>query len=216
MPTEDAKLTRSTVESSYDALAREYASHISDELNHRPMERDLLRQLAQAVRNTGPICDVGCGPGHVAAYITQFGADVFGLDLSFELLMEARRASPEIVFAQGDMLELPIASGSLGGIVAFYSIIHFDDEQLARAFSEMRRALVPGGRLLLGFHVGTETVHPGELWGIKVDFNARFFMIEDLVSRLAEAGFTVVGTFRRNPHPEVEYQSVRGYILASA
>ncbi|HEY7103306.1 MAG TPA: hypothetical protein VH573_16850, partial [Mycobacteriales bacterium] len=36
----------------------------------------------------------------------------------------ARRAYPAVSFSQGDMTQLDITSGSLGGIVAFYSIIH--------------------------------------------------------------------------------------------
>jgi SAM-dependent methyltransferase len=95
------------------------------------------------------------------------------------LLRQARANNPEIVFLAGNMLELPLASGKMAGIIAFYSIIHFDEEQVLQAFQEMSRALRPGGNLLLGVHVGREVVHADELWGIPVDFDATFFDLDE-------------------------------------
>jgi SAM-dependent methyltransferase len=201
-------------QSSYDAVAAEYAGHISDELDHRPRERDWLQRFALRCRNRGCICDLGCGPGHISRYLSKFNPEVIGLDLSLGLLRQASDRHPGMLFLQGDMLALPFASGTLGGIVAFYSIIYFDDSQVDRSLGEMRRVLRPDGQLLLGFHVGTNTVHVDELWGVGVDLDARFFTMEDLLDRLAQLGFRVIETFQRDPYPEVEYQSIRGYIWA--
>jgi SAM-dependent methyltransferase len=201
-------------QSSYDAVAAEYAGHISDELDHRPRERDWLQRFALRCRNSGRICDLGCGPGHISRYLSEFNPEVIGLDLSLGLLRQAGHRYPGKLFLQGDMLALPFASGTLGGVVAFYSIIHFDNPQLDRSLAEMRRVLRPDGQLLLGFHVGTNTVHVDELWGVGVDLDARFFAMEDLLDRLAQLGFGMVENFQRDPYPEVEYQSVRGYIWA--
>src|SRR5215831_3036158 len=197
---------------SYDALAEEYAKHICDELAHRPLERDLLERFTQQCGLCGLICDVGCGPGHIATYIQKFNPDVFGLDLSLGLLVQARKRNPGMVFIQGDMLALPFPDGQLGGIVAFYSIIHFDDKQVTHALKEIRRVLRPEGQLLLGFHVGTNVVHADEVWGVSVDLEARFFAMHDLVARLTRLRFRVLEQLQREPYPEVEYQSVRGYI----
>jgi SAM-dependent methyltransferase len=202
-------------QSSYDALAEEYAQRFSNELDHRPRERDLLKRFAQQCWNHGLICDLGCGPGHIARYIHDFNPDVIGLDISLGSLMQARRSNSEILFLQGDMLALPFASTKLGGIVAFYSIIHFDGPEVDQALTEMRRVLSPDGQLLLGFHVGTDVVHVDEALGVKVDLDARFFSMDDLTGRLTGLGFRVVEQFQRDPFPEVEYQSVRGYIWAA-
>jgi SAM-dependent methyltransferase len=202
-------------QSSYDALAEEYARRFVNELDYRPRERDLLRRFAQQCRNHGLICDLGCGPGHIARYICDFNLDVMGLDISLGSLMQARRRHSEILFLQGDMLTLPFASAKLGGIVAFYSIIHFDGLEVDQALTEMRRVLSPDGQLLLGFHVGTNVVHVDEELGVKVDLDARFFSMDDLTGRLTGLGFRVVEQFQRDPYPEVEYQSVRGYIWAA-
>lgn len=200
------------IRSNYDALASAYAQEVSSELDHRPLERELLQRFAQQC--PGVLCDLGCGPGHIAEFVSRFNRDVIGLDLSPRILNEAHGQNPEIVFLQGNMLELPFAEQKLAGIIAFYSIIHFNDEQVILALAEMHRVLQPGGRLLIGVHVGSEMVHTDELWGIPVDFDAIFFDLENLRGKLVLAGFIVIEIPKRNPHPDVEYQSVRGYIWA--
>ena len=78
----------------------------------------------------------------------------------------------------------------------------------------MSRALRPGGHLLLGVHVGRKMVHADELWGIPVDFDAAFFDLDELGDRLKSLGFKICESVQRDPLPEVEYQSIRGYIWA--
>ena len=200
------------IRSNYDALASAYAREISGELDHRPLERSLLEKFAAAC--DGLICDLGCGPGHVTEYLRRFNVNVIGLDLSSGILEEARARHYEIIFLQGNMLNLPFPAAKLAGIVAFYSIIHFDSYQVARAFAEMSRVLKPGGLVLLGVHVGTEVVHVDELWGVPVDFDAAFFDLHELIGKLETHGFKVIETVQRDPHPELEHQSIRGYIWA--
>src|SRR5829696_6865572 len=67
---------------SYDRLAGEYAKHLFDELSHKPLDRQLLVRFAQETRGLEPVCDLGCGPGHVTRYLRSLGAEAFGVDLS--------------------------------------------------------------------------------------------------------------------------------------
>ena len=60
---------------------------------------------------------------------------------------------------------------------------------------------------------GREVVHVDELWGIPVDFDAAFFDLRDLIDNMEIHRFRVIETVQRDPHPEVEHQSIRGYIL---
>jgi SAM-dependent methyltransferase len=128
-----------------------------------------------------------------------------------------RKRAPAILksfFSRGTFLEPPLAAGKLAGIIAFYSIIHFDEKQISHAFQEMYLALKPGGHLLLGVHVGAEIVHADELWGVPVEFDASFFDLDELGDKLKSFGFKICESVQRNPIPEMEYQSIRGYIWA--
>ena len=200
------------IRSNYDALASAYAREISGELDHRPLERKLLEKFAAVCDRL--VCDLGCGPGHITEYLSRFNADVIGLDLSPGILKEARARHSKIIFLHGNMVNLPFGGEKLAGIIAFYSIIHFDSNQVALTLAEMSRVLKPGGFVLLGVHVGGELMHVDELWGIPVDFDAAFFELRDLIGNLEINGFKVIETVQRDPHPEVEYQSIRGYIWA--
>ena len=163
----------------------------------------------------GHVVELGCGPAHVAAYIASRGVDISGLDLSPQMVKQAHRLFPTVEVVVGDMLALPFADRSLGGLIAFYSIIHFDDTQLATAFSEMARVLRPHGRVALAFHVGDEVLRRDQWWDMSVVLDFRF-LEPDLITRLlGEAEFEIESSVVRPPYQDIEYQSRRCYIVAT-
>lgn len=206
--------TLTAFQASYDRVAEEYTRRIFDELQHKPLDRALLDQLVQRVGNLGPICDFGCGPGHVARYLHEQGAAVLGVDLSPGMVEAARRLNPAIEFRQGNMLALDVEDNAWGGIAAFYSIIHIPREEVFRAFAELRRVLKPGGWLLVAFHIGEHMVHVDEWWGEEVSLDGYFFQPQEMVGYLQRARFGDIETIIREPYPEVEHQSRRAYIFA--
>ena len=55
---EENELTWS-IRESYDRVTDEYTSHVCDELNDKPFDRELLRKFALKL-GRDEICDVGC------------------------------------------------------------------------------------------------------------------------------------------------------------
>jgi SAM-dependent methyltransferase len=202
------------VEGSYDRVAAEYSARIFGELEHKPLDRQLLLRFAERVQGIGPVCDLGCGPGHVARYLHERGVQVIGIDLSSVMVEQARRLNPGIEFRRGNMLSLDIEDGAWGGIAAFYSIIHVPRTEIAVALAEIKRVLRPCGVLLLAFHVGDQTVHLDEWWGQPVSLDFRFFRPEEMADFLRRAGFEVEEIVEREPYPDVEHPSRRAYIFA--
>lgn len=199
---------------SYNRVAGEYARRMNDELDHKPFERDLLSAFATSAQ--GLICDLGCGPGHAAAYLRQRGAEVVGVDLSDAMIEQARLLHPEIRFIQADMRRLPFGDASLAGIVALYSLIHLAPAEVPAALLECRRVLWAGGALLVSFHCGAETRHFDEWWGERVDLDFHFFTSQQMSDWLTSAGFTHIRVTEREPYLDVEVQTRRAYMLASA
>jgi SAM-dependent methyltransferase len=202
------------VRRSYDTLAPEYARRIADELGHKPLDRELLDRFARLTAGRGPVCDLGCGPGHVARYLRDRNVEVFGLDLSPAMLEQARRLNPDIAFHEGNMLDLRPWRGALAGIAAFYAIVNFPMESLPRIFGEMARALQPDGFLLLAFHAGDDLLIVEELWGQRIELEFALFDPSDIGAQLEAVGFSIEELIERAPYPGIEYQSRRGYILA--
>jgi SAM-dependent methyltransferase len=201
-------------QSSYDRVADEYVQRIFDELQHKPLDRQLLDRFAASVRDVGPACDIGCGPGHVARYLHERGVQVSGIDLSPAMVERAQRLTPEVPFRQGDMTALDVPDEAWAGIVAFYSIIHVRRDEIGQALSEFRRVLRPGGLLFLAFHLGEETIHLDEWWGHKVCVDFSFFRTEEMAGFLRAAGLEIEEIIERDPYPDVEHQSRRAYIFA--
>ena len=199
----------------YDAVADDYVAHIFDELKDKPFDRQRLDEIA-ARAGGGIVCDLGCGPGHVARYLHERGADVIGVDLSPGMIERARQLVPGVPFAVGDMRALDAADGAWQAIVAMYSIVHLPAPTLPEVFREWRRVLAPGGVALIAFHIGTEPVHRDEWWGHAVSIDFLFFETADVTSALEAAGFVVESALERDPYPDVEYPSRRAYIVARA
>ena len=193
----DVRTTRAV----YDAVAVDYAEHFRDALEARPLDRALLAAFAEVVRagGGGEVIDVGCGPGLVTAHLHGLGVTVRGVDLSPAMVAVARRDHPGLRFDVGSMTALDVADGALGGIVAWYSIIHTPAERLPVAFAEFHRALAPGGHLLLAFQVGDEPLHVTQPFGhaVSLDFNRS--SPDRVAAALGRAGFALDARVRREP-----------------
>ena len=203
------------LQSSYDRVAEEYAREFRDELDQKPFDRKMLDWFGEKVDGRGAICDMGCGPGQIARYLHDRGVQTCGVDLSSEMVKQARRLNPGIPFRQGDMLSLTdVADNFYGGIAAFYSIIHIPRPSVVDALRELRRVLRPTGSLLLTFHLGQQIIHRDEWWEKKVSLDFIFFETEEMKYYLEQAGFAREEVIERDPYPDVEYQSRRAYIFA--
>jgi SAM-dependent methyltransferase len=179
---------------SYDIVAVSYADQLRDALAEEPYLRAILALFADLIRaaGPGPVADVGCGPGHVTAHLHKLGIDAFGIDLSPGMIDVARRDHPDLRFEVGSMTDLDLADDSVAGLIAFWSLIHIPDDAVPTVFGHFRRALRPGGPLLLGFHVGDESRLKTQGYGghpMKVYVHRR--QPGQVAAWLADAGFTV-------------------------
>ena len=113
------------IERMYDTVAKEYSETFSGEHEKKPKDQEILRRFSTDVGDKKPVWDFGCGPGQTTKYLKDLGIEISGLDLSEKLLEHARSNHPEINFRKGNILELEFKDNSIGGIVAFYAIVHF-------------------------------------------------------------------------------------------
>lgn len=179
---------------SYDTVAARYADRVRDLLSQTPYERAALALFADQVRAVGggPVADAGCGTGRIAAHLHGLGLDVFGVDLSPEMVAMARRDHPGLRFDVGSMTELDLPESSLAGLVAWYSLIHIPDDELGAALERFRRAVRPGGPLLVSFHVGDgPELKTQGYGGLPMKLYVHRRRPDDVAARLDDAGFEV-------------------------
>jgi SAM-dependent methyltransferase len=131
----------------YDSLAGAYTAETEDNLVNARYERPAMLELAGDVAGRR-ILDAGCGSGPLFAALRDRGATVTGFDSSAEMLRLARRrlgASADLHLA--DLRDpLPFPDGAFDDVTASL-VLHYLRDWSA-PLAELRRVLVPGGRLI--------------------------------------------------------------------
>ena len=170
------------VQQSYSSLAQQYIDLLgSVETVHRDDLGLIERRLG---RLRGPVLDLGCGPGHLTGFLHASGCEVTGIDLVPEFIAHARRAHPEVSFEVGTFTDMVRPDASVAGVLAWYSLIHLEPEQLDDALVGIRRLVAPGGVLVVGFFEGPVC----EPFEHKVTTAYRW-PVDEVADRMATAGF---------------------------
>ena len=202
------------IKRAYDTVAIAYSEAFSGEHEKKPKDQEILRRFSKEIGDKKPVWDFGCGPGQTTKYLKDLEIEISGLDLSEKILEQARTIHPEINFRKGNILKLEFDDDSIAGVVAFYAIVHFTEEQVEIAFREAFRVLQPDGLFLFTYHVGEDTIRIKEFLGKKISINFMFFTSDFIYSCLKKSGFIKIEIIEREPYPGVEYESRRAYAFA--
>ncbi|MFL0288694.1 class I SAM-dependent methyltransferase [Mycobacterium sp. SMC-21] len=198
----------------YDRAAAHYVARFQDHLDDRPVDRAMIGAFAELVDRGASVLDVGCGTGVATAALAAAGLDVTGIDLSPNMIAQARQHNPALEFRVGSMLDLDVAEGSVGGLCAWYSIIHVPDEYLSRVFAEFHRVLSPGGVLLLAFQIGDEPRVLTDFDGESVHLTFIRRRPELVADVLSDSGFRVYAETVRQPDEDAAESTPQAYLIA--
>lgn len=109
---------------------------------------------AEADRQGGSVLELGSGTGNKLIPIASDGHPCTGLELSPDMLAEARRKADErgvdVEWVQGDMRRFDLGRMFDLVIIAANSLLHLHEaDDLVDCFLSVRRHLAPGARLVL-------------------------------------------------------------------
>lgn len=195
-PPADLELVRA----SYDRVADNYVAMNMGDLTHEPWLRAVLAAFAEQV--DGPVLDVGCGPGHITAYLTDLGLQARGVDLSARMIEHARRRFPDLRFDVASATDFDVEPGSLGGILGWWSLFNLPRDVLPAVLARFAGALKPGGYALLGTHVGDGDVARTEGYGgVPVSWTTHLWQPDQLRALVAAAGLEPTIELRFAPVP---------------
>lgn len=178
------------IELVYAARAAEYTALLGTMSAVHPSDRQLVASWAELVE--GDVIDAGCGPGHWTDFLRRCGVDVHGIDQVGEFVDSARTRFPDTEFQLGSLEAVGAESASVGGVLAWYSLIHHEPGAIHVPLREFQRALRPGGELLIGFFEGPaleqfeHAVAPAYRWPVSA-----------LSEELDAAGFDTIETHIR-------------------
>lgn len=203
------------VRAAYAAVAAAYAEQLCDELAGLPFESWLLRRVVE-LADGAPVIEVGTGPGHVAAFLAEAGADATGLDLTPAMIDEAHRRYPGVTYQVGDLRQLmrPITHDGWGAVLAWYSLIHLAASELPAAISSLARPLRPNGWLVLALHAGAEVRTLTDWFGHQIDLDVVLHDPAEIVADVERAGLVDIEWYHRGPFTARGETTQRLYVLA--
>jgi len=157
------------------------------------LDPERIRRLLAFVapRRGERVLDAACGPGIVTGALAGSGARAVGVDLTAEMLAEAR-ASQEGMFVRGDAERLPFADGTFDAAVTRNALHHIADP--GAVLRDMARVLRPAGRLIVEDirapdDPGRRAYHE-EIERLRDPSHTRSLTEEELRALGAEAGLT--------------------------
>lgn len=122
---------------------RNERSSLSD-FTARPRVLDLCGQIAGK-----RVLDLGCGEGYVSRLLRQRGADVYGVDISAEMIARARGAEAAeplgIAYDVHDACKTKLDEGSWDLVVAVFLFNYLNVEQMRETMVNVHAMLKPGG-----------------------------------------------------------------------
>ena len=163
------------------------------EAQHTDAAVTLGRRVA-ASGLTGPVVDLGCGPGWHAPALSEprggSGHGIVSLDAARAMLELVPDHAPDALRVRADLAALPFARGTLAGAWASRCYVHLARRDLPMALADLHRALVVGAPFEL--HAFTGDLEHGPLGDDR--FAGRMFSLWPetlLLDVVTGAGFTV-------------------------
>lgn len=195
------------IAAAYTARADEYVRLLGDVDQMHAADRSAIEAWRDST--SGTLLDAGSGPGLWTGVLGADGREAWGLDVAEAFVVSARARFPGTRFEVGSFRDIPAEDAALGGVLAWYSLIHTPPAALPTVLSEFARVIAPGGGLLIGYFDGpARESFPHQV------VTAYYWSADALGELLVDAGFTVVASERRDRRPGEASSRVHGALDA--
>jgi ubiquinone/menaquinone biosynthesis C-methylase UbiE len=207
--------TKNSINKAYDDAADDYATKFWNEIEHKNLDRILLRWLADQIPPSERILEIGSGPGEVSAYLSRFHGGCMGTDLSEQMIRNARKYFPKVRFEVQDFFNLNYADSSFAAVVAFYAIVNLTKDEIGKVLAEAKRVLKPNGILLFTFHVRKtkNTLTIDKFFAKDNQLSFYLYTVEEIRRLTKSLGFEQIDIVTRYPYKDVEYPTTRAYFI---
>lgn len=138
------------IQQEFGRAARSFARRTIGRFDHMPVV-----QFSRVARDE-TVVEVGVGTGNFLGLFARHAARLVGIDLTSEMLTEARTGHPEVALVAGDGRSIPLRSSSID-LMTSAQMLHHVSEPLP-ILIEMRRVTRLEGRVLIVDQVATENL----------------------------------------------------------
>ena len=150
--------------------------------------RRLLKALLSSTRThrNSPIIDAGCGVGSNLPLLESLGFKVIGVDSEFYSLSLCKKRLSEVLLVNGDLMNLPFKSNSIGLVIATDILEHLNKDTIG--MKEIYRTMKGGGEAII-------TVPAFRLlWGVQdvVGMHKRRYSRKEFIRKMEQEGFKIL------------------------
>jgi ubiquinone/menaquinone biosynthesis C-methylase UbiE len=170
----------------YNKIAKIYSKY-----NYHKLMQYELTKFGSLLKGK-KILDVGCGVGRDVEYLMEDGFDVIGIDISKNMISEAKKNVPKGKFIIMDFRKMKFKDKSFDGIWSMASLQHIDRREIINVLKEFNRVLHNGGILYLAVYEGE-----GEKEIVKPEYNNELrhvylYKKDEMEKYLEDAGFKII------------------------
>ena len=180
----------------YDQIAHFY------HLMHRDFADDIPFLLAQTAECPDPILELGCGTGRVLLPLGRAGHRITGLDYSAAMLAIATEEiaqanlTAQILLHEANIINFDMPPQFGVCLLTYNTIMHLDNQEVQACFSNIRKALLPNGRLII------DTINPHIL--ADVEDQQTFELEQELVDPINQRCIALSSRYRQKGGQTIE------------
>lgn len=148
-------------------------------------------------KKNAKILEIGCGPGNITRYLLSKRSDfqIFGIDVSPNMIQLARKNNPTADFEVMDAREIGKIDSKFDGIICGFCLPYLAPEDLEKFLADACDLLLPNGIFYISFvegkseNSGFKTTKTGD----RVYFN--YYGLDKLMCELEKLKFSHLKTF---------------------
>lgn len=175
----------------YDELAQYWGK---DESLHDWGDEE-LKKFVRLIKERGgkEVLELGCGSGVQTKQLLDQGLKVLGIDISPNMIIEAKKRAPGGQYLVGDIANVVFDDNTFDGIYARASLLHIPKELIPKVFVAINKMLKVGGIFYVAVKEGKGE---GEVKDVRHGVNIKrffsFFVKEEIERLMEEAGFKII------------------------
>ncbi|NQV09486.1 class I SAM-dependent methyltransferase [Candidatus Woesearchaeota archaeon] len=172
----------------YNEYAKQYSEYTFPKL--------FQYQLNQFVSflNGKKVLDAGCGAGRDVEYLTEEKLDVIGIDISDNMLKEARKRVKGAKFKKMDLLDIKLKPKSFDGVWCSATLLHFRKRDAPKVLKNFHNVLKKDGVVYISAKEG-EGEKVLDSGFIKAPRFFSFYKQVELEILVEENGFEIITSY---------------------
>ncbi len=195
--------TKKLVEKTYNKLAPVYDNFLGG-------VNEIIKILPKYLKH-GKILDIGCGTGEDLKFLSKFGFELYGIDLSEKMVEIAKKKVRNAKIFRLDVREVDklFPNDYFDCVLAMYSIVHLPKKEVKEVLRKIKKILKKDGLLVLGMLLGEGEKTVQVPFRKELKYFVSLFKENEIISILSNLGFIILKKIHLKPETyEIKFDRI--------